>query len=799
MFQQYVCRPVYVLAMLAVFSGLASAQAPAVTGRVLDSQGGSVSNALVTLTTSAPTSTRNTRTLGDGSFSLTGVPDGTYQIQVDSPGFQRWTQSVTIGSTRSAVDVTLQVAAVSEGITVSGHSELDAEAPSGSRLALTERETPATVTSVSQEEMQQRGQRTALEVYNAIPGVTADYVVGDLLISMRGFTGDTINTLYDGLRIASATMVTRDVDTFNFSSVDVLKGPSSVLYGEGALAGSINMVPKQASLSPLSGEAIVATGNLNKARFAGGVNVPLGRKVAVRADASVNNSDGYVDDTDFKMLDVTASVLARPTPRLTLRGSYDHYEDEGQRYYTGAPLVPRSLAADPGDVVSTANDRVIDLAQMDTNYNARDAGMEQNSDWGRASLEYRLGTNWTFANGFNYFTAFRSWYNVNNAVYNPATQRLTRGVSLTDHDHQFWANRTTMAHEGTLGGRRNRFVAGFEFNRNNFSRPRALGNLPEVDLVAPDRGFLFEGAGPTITSRTTDYTTVDDSAFFVENAFSATSRLEIVGGLRTEYLSVDRRLDNSLTGATSSFDNSFTPTSGRIGAVYSVVPSTQLFGQYSSAVVPLATTLTLSQTNAALDLTTGDSIEIGVKSSLWSNRATFTASGYWIQQDNILTVDPNDINNSIQGGEQSSRGVEVAASVIPLPRLRVDGSLAFVDAQFDVLLEAGGIDRAGNRPPNVPAKMAAISAFYELEPVPVTLGFTLRGAGDVFLNTANNVRLQGYTTADLSAGYRFRQSTITARVRNLNDAVYADWGRTNGASLFIRPPRSFDISLTTRF
>lgn len=143
--------------------------------------------------------------------------------------------------------------------------------------------------------------------------------------------------------------------------------------------------------------------------------------------------------------------------------------------------------------------------------------------------------------------------------------------------------------------------------------------------------------------------------------------------------------------------------------------------------------------------------------------------------DNILTIDPINPNLSVQGGRQSSRGVELTLSAVPLPRLRLDSSLFFVDAQFDVLLEAGGADRSGNRPPNGPRRGVTLAASYDLAQAPVTLGITVRNAGDVYFNTANTVSAQGYTVADAAAVYRMGRSSVAVRVRNLTDAFYADW------------------------
>jgi iron complex outermembrane receptor protein len=156
--------------------------------------------------------------------------------------------------------------------------------------------------------------------------------------------------------------------------------------------------------------------------------------------------------------------------------------------------------------------------------------------------------------------------------------------------------------------------------------------------------------------------------------------------------------------------------------------------------VPVAGLPLLSLANAAFDLTTGTSFETGLKSTLFDGRFELTAAGYHIEQDNIITRDPNDFNVSVQGGRRSSRGVEVAASAIVAPRLRLDASVTTLDARFDELLDAGGVNRAGNTPPGTPETIGNLFVTYALGDLPLVLTGTLRHEGRAFLDNANAVR-----------------------------------------------------------
>src|SRR5690606_36821920 len=112
---------------------------------------------------------------------------------------------------------------------------------------------------------------------------------------------------------------------------------------------------------------------------------------------------------------------------------------------------------------------------------------------------------------------------------------------------------------------------------------------------------------------------------------------------------------------------------------------TQGFAQYTKAAAAVGTMVLMSLSNTNYKLTTGESAEIGLKSSFLADRISMTLSGYWLRQKDIITRDPSDPNIAIQGGAQSSRGFELALSAAVTRQFRLDGNLSVVDAKFDEL------------------------------------------------------------------------------------------------------------------
>jgi iron complex outermembrane recepter protein len=288
-------------------------------------------------------------------------------------------------------------------------------------------------------------------------------------------------------------------------------------------------------------------------------------------------------------------------------------------------------------------------------------------------------------------------------------------------------------------------------------------------------------------------------SLFAEDALSVAPRVTVVGGLRYDRLAMDRRVDDLNTAVTSTFARTFGPVSGRGGVVVDVLPRTQVFGQYTSALAPVATPLLLSQANSAFDLTTGASWEAGVKSTLAGGRLDATASVFTIEQDNILTRDPNNFNITIQGGTQASTGVEFTVTATLTRELRVDMNGAFMDARFETLVEAGGISRAGHVPPNVPERTAGLWASYRLANTPVTLAGSVRYQGRFFTNNANSTEVAGFALVDAQLSWRMRPGEITLRGRNLTDRLYADWTGASANQVQLGVPRTVDLSYYVRF
>ncbi|MBL9213066.1 MAG: TonB-dependent receptor plug domain-containing protein, partial [Opitutaceae bacterium] len=278
---------------------------------------------------------------------------------------------------------------------------LDAIASSGSRLGLSSRDLPASVSIITQEMMQLRGLRTAVEAVEAAVGMTGGTQFGSIpSYSTRGFGGNNVSILRDGIRQNTASQSSRTVDSFILDRIEVLKGPDGLMYGEGAIGGAVNYISKSPGAT-FRGDALASLGPWGSYRVGAGIGGPIGgTRLTYRADYSHNETNGY-QDRNYQRYDAVAlSVGWRASDRFTLTWWGTFLDDRNESYY-GNPViydaVVNTTVANAQPEVRTYNnstDRMInprvDPAARRTNYNILDNYATTENVFNRVRAEFRL-------------------------------------------------------------------------------------------------------------------------------------------------------------------------------------------------------------------------------------------------------------------------------------------------------------------------------------------------------------------------------------------------------------------------
>ncbi|QIO34998.1 TonB-dependent receptor [Bradyrhizobium sp. 1(2017)] len=684
-------------------------------------------------------------------------------------------------------------------------------AESASRLGLTVQETPATVEVISARTMREQGYRTVSEVAQGAVGVTSgDNPAEPAAFSMRGFTNSQINTLYNGIKIGPQNMTSRITDTANLEAVEFVKGPASVMSGEGAAGGAINLVTKQPYTGPIRNEADFSWDSLNsfRAHYGSGGSTNV-QGLDYRFDISRASLNGFADDTNTKTFDVSGQLNYRVSDSLKIWGAIEYREDRSKAYW-GAPLVPIAYSGAhatsgivSGNYVSNYNGTnlgavTIDDRTFNTNYNVLDNRNVAQEVWLRGGFELKLAPDLTLKSQAYGYGAERSWFNNEIEAFNSTTNLVDRERFYVAHSQRLVGNITDLIWDSNIAGFDNRLVTTLSSSYLDFVRPGAA-NFPgdSVSLVDPNRGFYGLLTTQQQTAR------IDNEALSFEDRLRLTRSFALVGGLRVEHIGLDRNSTdvNGLVKAGFPFTNDWAPVTGRIGYTWDAIPGLTFYSQYATGADVAANNIFLLGPTQPLDLTTARTYETGVKHLFWDNRAEWSFAAYDILRKNVYAA-AGGMQLNI-AGRQESKGVELAAAIRPIEPLRLWGNIAYVDARYADYNFVGG-SFSGNTPPNVPRIVANAGASWRFfTPWPVELGITGRHVGDRYNTDANVVTMKAYTVADVYAFVDIPRTVfnavdkarLTFRVRNITDKRYAIWGDPfYPDQILLGAPRTYELS-----
>ncbi|AOS43821.1 Ferrichrome-iron receptor precursor [Lacunisphaera limnophila] len=707
---------------------------------------------------------------------------------------------------------------------------LDATSGTGSRLGLSLREVPASLNVMTQEVISARGLRTTVETVNSVVGVQGGLGVGSIpRYTMRGLSGNQVTILFDGVRMNTQSQSERPVDAFNLDRVEVLKGPSSVLFGEGAIGGSINYVSKQPD-GVARTDLLFAAGSWGSFRAGVGTGGTLAPGLAYRADVSTSTSAGYVDRNQTELFNASLALGWRATERLSLNFFATYTEDQFEPYY-GTPVrhdgVQNTLLPGAPILQGVANpntDRLInpriDPRSRRQNYNITDASADSVNVRLRLLAEATLAPDLRLRNTLYGVHHFLQSENFERYRWNSATQLVQRDFIWQAYRNDWMlGNRTELQFDRALGDMANKLLAGVDVSRVRYERginPSGFPDRPTTDL--PAGGVSLTGFDPgrlqTYALTRDRDVVVKTAAFFAEDALKLRPDLTLVTGLRLDHLDVQRTTRNDPTRGITQLvaTKTYRPLTWRAGMVHDLTPATALYASYSYAQEPATQLVSLPTAAAslALPMQKGVQWEAGLKSTFWDGRADLTAAIYRIDRRDLATTTRDSTTGAFvtqSVGAQHSQGLELALSVAPTKRLRLEAAFAWTEAEFDQFIEntgvatvgdQGRVSRAGNTPVGVPKVIASLWGSYELGG-----GWFLSGGprhvGETYANNNNSITLDAYTELEAAVGRRVGAWTFTLRGRNLLDELYSDTSIYGGVLQRLADPLSVELTARARF
>ena len=681
---------------------------------------------------------------------------------------------------------TLPTVEVSDATQTPGLLPLDTPVETGSRLGLTPRETPASVTVVDTQ-----------EILRAIPGVSAHNAPGSMSASYRGFTGNSVTQLYNGITVHYGS-ATRAVDSWIYDRVEAVGGASSFLYGSGAVGGSLNYITKTAERYDFS-EGQLRLGQNNLKEISLGLNRRLGSSDGTagtqhfaRIDLNHRNAGSWVEGMHTQSTQLATSLLSDFGGGFTHTLAYELQKDNVDRPYWGTPTLN-----------PTAGETRIDRATRFKNYNSADGIYAHQVQWLRSIAQWRTSDALQFKNTLYAYDALRDYRNVETYRFNASnTQVIRTGTYLQRHDQKVLGNRFEGTYKGSLAGRKSDWAFGLDVSVNRQTRfPNGLSSI--VSTVDPyqfttenffDIPDMQPGFNPDRDNKTTS------TALYLENRTAVLPALHLVTALRHERIELDLTNRRAVTPANpATFSRGYRPTTGRIGMVWDIAPDANLYAQYATAGDPPSgslSTATFGDVRNNSELTTGRQFELGSKFDFWDRKGSATLAAFQITRNNIASQDPNNPGLTILVGEQSSRGIELAVGLRPSVQWQVQANLMATRARYENFMQ-GGVSLAGKTPTFTPERVANLWVTYAITPI-LHASAGLRHVGKTYADAANTIYWPSYTLLDLGLSWKIsKTASLTGRLRNATDRIYAAEGRPGQA--YLGAPRTADVTLHVAF
>lgn len=720
-----------------------------------------------------------------GDFQLNNVPYGTYRLLISAVGFSSINQQLIVDTERVSLRIEME-----ENTSELGEVVVQAwKQPSYqslNRLDVPARDIPLTTTSVGQELISMRNVDEIHEALKSATGIRPMNTYGGFqTFTIRGFINFLM--MVDGVRDERHNIAQSAPSTnlANVESIELLKGPASVLFGHSALGGVINITRKQPS-AVFQGELMGGVGSFNNYRMQAGVGGPINDKLSYRIDFGKSSVDGFRGEgftTNNAYLAFDYQASDRDLFQIKVQANRDLYNTD-----SGVPVLPDGSI--PANVPRNARYNHLEDYLRNDRY------------------DFQLRYEHTFANGakisnlLSYFDDNIKYLSTEELQYNATLDSINRTFPFYfNHETKPLQNQLEYTQTINTGGVEQKFLLGYSVSildrktfRGNVGGPGAFTPVSIVDPVV-NQGALI------VTERNFIARMENVHGFYAQDWINLSAKVKALVGLRydvfngtyyTDQIDTDRNVTQEGDRVLMNIGN----LTYRTGLVFQANDAWSLYGSYSTYFKP---TRTISVAGEMFDPETGYQGEIGTRLEL-SDKLTATAAAFYIVRTNILENLGGGVLRNI--GEGQSRGLEFEMEARPLSNLQLRGGYAFTEATVRSHRdEAFTNPNAGNTLPFAPRGILNSWAQYT-----VTQGM-LRGLGfgagvfhqtENFTNAANTYALPAYTLLDAAISYGFAKSELRINVNNVTDTHYYA-NAIFGNQFMLGNPRNFMLSFRQRF
>lgn len=665
---------------------------------------------------------------------------------------------------------------------------------------------PQSVSVISGESLEITHAQRLSDYLTRIPSANVvENQAGNSRIVLRGINtggvGATVATYIDEAPFGSATSLANgavlapDIDPFDLSRVEVLRGPQGTLYGANSLGGLVKFVTVGPDTNAIAGAGELGLEDVSHGDLGwwgrAGVNVPLSDIAAVRASGFYRRDPGYINDPNFgsdvndgKTYGGRLSFLVQPTDRLTVRASA-HLENIRSNGTNEVDLDPETLKPVGGSLEQSRllhqpNNIDYRIYNGTIDYDFGPVALVSSTSYGTLDQSATIDGSGALAPGVGLAQSMKQ-------------RRFTQEVRLASTGKQSF--------EWTVGGF-------YTHEKNRLGQDVYFADLTTEEPLPGLDGVIVVD----LPSRYSEY------AAFANATWHISPKFDLTGGAR--YSHNNQSDVQNTSGLLAGGDKSFEGESSDGVVTYAIAPTfkandnTRIYARIAKGYRPGGPNAVSPTAEDAVprhfgpDTTTN--YEIGLKTHTDNNMFSLDVAAFRIDWDDIqLLVQIGNFGVNINGASARSNGVEFTAGFNPMRNLSFFANGSYVDAHLtaDAPPDVGGHD--GDPLPYNPKWQWTVGTEYEhplSAKVNGRVGISWHYIGKRFtdFDPSGQNKLGSYGQIDAHAGVEFGRFRVDAFTHNLTDSRGVTnvgfFGDVNGdlAAAVIRP-RSFGLALGYRY
>ncbi len=737
-----------------------------------------------------------------GRFEIAGASAGSVGLTVQAAGYlELRVPDVQVGA-GAATPVTIELVATP--------NYLERVQVTASKAPLSIGEIAAQADVVDRSTIDERGDQRLTQAIAHVPGVIVSTQAGSFeSVMLRGlprgnneFTSTLL--LIDGVPQTDSRNSSRVINLpiHDASSIEIVRGPNSALYGRTAVGGAVNVRTGEPTAEHQS-DFDLGAGGFGFFKGAARASGPVADWGGYFVSASSERNSGFYTGPSAFNVDQT-SVFAKLTfvPDSKSFGMVSaNRVVSAQSLPTNEPIIGGRFLSD----IDPRFDRLSDLNVAGVNY-------RQNEGRFTANYTRQFTDEVRLVNVFGYRQIqykFIDSGDITGAPFDLASTMLTQYPFDLQTDEDIFYGESRLESDFSAGSVEMSFMAGGSYE---WTSGYGAGNLIYTD--ADTFGWPLDYLNPVQPPKAdweffrfggNDYN-VGVTGVFGQFSIEPTSRLILTAGGRYDRLD----LENTLTFRTGTpvVADAFDAFSPKLSATVKLLPDdvsadVNLYGQYSQAFLPPRRPSGLRPGDDEVNLNPEDidNYEVGVKSSLLDGRVSFEGTWFQMKRDGIVhSVRQGPFFIPTNAGEHEYKGVELGFSVAPASALSLYANAALYRNRFgDFVIERAGGDTVltGNRLPIAPDRI--INGGVVITPASaVNIRFDVKHVGEVMVDQGNTFALDPYTLLDAAVSWRLGPTRITLSAHNLlNEEYYWNGDTSRAESADPGAPRQ--VLLTTSF